>query len=105
MSGVQLVNVRKVYGDTVAVDNVSLRIRESEFVTLLGASGSGKTTCLRMVAGFVAPSAGQVIIGNEDVTRLPPHKRNTAMVFQHYALFPHLTVLDNIGFGLSVRRV
>jgi ABC-type Fe3+/spermidine/putrescine transport system ATPase subunit len=105
MSEVSLHQVRKVYGDAVAVDDVSLRIAQGEFVTLLGASGSGKTTCLRMVAGFVLPSAGRVEIGGRDVTTLPPYKRDTAMVFQHYALFPHLSVQDNIAFGLSVRKV
>jgi putative spermidine/putrescine transport system ATP-binding protein len=102
---VRLDRVRKVYGGVVAVDDVSLTIGNGEFVTLLGASGSGKTTCLRMVAGFVVPSSGRVLIGTEDVTRRPPHRRNTAMVFQQYALFPHLSVADNIGFGLKVRRL
>jgi len=105
MSEVALYQVRKIYGDAVAVDDVTLRIAQGEFVTLLGASGSGKTTCLRMVAGFVIPSSGRVEIGGTDVTRLPPYKRDTAMVFQHYALFPHLTVLDNVAFGLAVRKV
>ena len=105
MAQVALDGVRKVYGDSVAVDGVSLSIEQGEFVTLLGASGSGKTTCLRMVAGFVVPSAGRVLIGGRDVTQLPPHKRDTAMVFQQYALFPHLSVADNIAFGLKVRRI
>ena len=105
MSEVSLHAVRKVYGETVAVDDVSLHIAQGEFVTLLGASGSGKTTCLRMVAGFIFPTSGRVEIGRQDVTTLPPYKRDTAMVFQHYALFPHLSVLENVKFGLSVRNV
>jgi ABC-type Fe3+/spermidine/putrescine transport system ATPase subunit len=105
VSEVNMHAVRKVYGDTVAVDEVSLHIGQGEFVTLLGASGSGKSTCLRMVAGFIFPTSGRVEIGHRDVTTLPPYKRDTAMVFQHYALFPHLSVLDNVKFGLSVRKV
>ncbi|MDZ4789957.1 MAG: ABC transporter ATP-binding protein [Hyphomicrobiales bacterium] len=105
MSEVRLENVRKSYGTAVAVDGVSLTIGESEFVTLLGASGSGKTTCLRMVAGFVYPDEGRVCIADADVTRTPPQKRATAMVFQQYALFPHLNVAQNIAFGLRVRRM
>src|SRR4029079_12010458 len=72
---------------------------------LLGASGSGKTTCLRMVAGFTRPSAGQIFIADHDVTRLPARRRNAGMVFQSYALFPHLTVAQNVAFGLKVRRI
>jgi ABC-type Fe3+/spermidine/putrescine transport system ATPase subunit len=105
MSEVSLHSVSKQYGGAVAVDNVSLTIAHGEFVTLLGASGSGKTTCLRMVAGFIFPTSGRVTIGARDVTELAPQKRDTAMVFQQYALFPHLTVLENIAFGLSVRRI
>lgn len=105
MSEVRLENVRKRYGAALAVDDVSLTIGEGEFVTLLGASGSGKTTCLRMVAGFVYPDVGRVCIADTDVTRMPPHKRATAMVFQQYALFPHLNVAQNVAFGLTVRRL
>lgn len=105
MSEVRLVGVRKIYGSAVAVDDVSLDIAQGEFVTLLGASGSGKTTCLRMVAGFIYPTSGQVMIGGRDVTKLPPYKRDTAMVFQNYALFPHMTVLENVEFGLNVRKL
>jgi ABC-type Fe3+/spermidine/putrescine transport system ATPase subunit len=105
MSQVRLETVSKHYGGEIAVDRVSLTIGEAEFVTLLGASGSGKTTCLRMVAGFVAPTAGRVFIGDADVTGLPPQKRDTAMVFQQYALFPHLNVAQNVAFGLKVRRL
>jgi spermidine/putrescine ABC transporter ATP-binding subunit len=105
MSAVTLQDVRKAYGGYVAVDGVDLDVAPGEFLTLLGPSGCGKTTCLRMIAGFVAPSAGRILMGGRDVTRLPAHRRNTGMVFQSYALFPHQTVAGNIAFGLEVRRV
>ena len=103
MSGVTLTQIRKAYGDFVAVDNVDLQIREGELLALLGPSGCGKTTTLRMIAGFVTPTAGTVRFGERDVTALPVHKRNVGMVFQGYALFPHLTVAKNVEFGLRVR--
>ena len=103
MSGVTLTQIRKTYGDFTAVDNVDLEIREGELLALLGPSGCGKTTTLRMIAGFVAPTAGTVKFGERDVTALPVHKRNVGMVFQGYALFPHLTVAKNVEFGLRVR--
>jgi spermidine/putrescine ABC transporter ATP-binding subunit len=105
MAGVRLQNIEKRYGEFVAVRDVSLEIAPGEFVTFLGASGSGKTTCLRMIAGFIKPDRGQVVIGEEDVTQVPPHKRNTGMVFQQYALFPHMTVAQNVAFGLKIRRL
>jgi len=105
MAGVQLQNIGKRYGNFIAVHDVSLEIKPGEFVTFLGASGSGKTTCLRIIAGFVKPDAGKVLIDEEDVTPVPPHKRNTGMVFQQYALFPHMTVAQNVSFGLRVRRL
>jgi len=105
MSDVKLQDIRKSYGDYVAVDGVDLDIASGEFVTLLGPSGCGKTTCLRMVAGFVSPTTGRIMMGGRDVTKLPAHRRNTGMVFQSYALFPHQTVAGNIAFGLEVRRV
>ncbi|MGC3983761.1 MAG: ABC transporter ATP-binding protein [Pseudorhodoferax sp.] len=105
MATVQLAGVVKSYGAQRVVDDVSLTIADGEFVTLLGASGCGKTTCLRMVAGFVAPDAGRVAIGAQDVTGLAPHLRDTGMVFQQYALFPHLDVAANVAFGLRVRKV
>jgi putative spermidine/putrescine transport system ATP-binding protein len=104
MAEVELRRVVKSFSSFRAVDDVSLTIGEGEFVTLLGASGSGKTTCLRMVAGFVRPDEGQVLLGGADATQLPAHRRNAGMVFQQYALFPHLTVRENIGYGLRVRR-
>jgi ABC-type Fe3+/spermidine/putrescine transport system ATPase subunit len=101
---VRLVDVTKRFGSYVAVDNLSLTVQEGELVTLLGASGSGKTTCLRIVAGFIKPDLGRVYIGNADATELPAYRRNTGMVFQQYALFPHLTVAENIAYGLMARR-
>jgi ABC-type Fe3+/spermidine/putrescine transport system ATPase subunit len=97
--------VTKRYGDTLAVRGLDLDIREGEFLTLLGPSGCGKTTTLRMIAGFVLPSSGTVYLGDEDVTRLPPNKRDIGMVFQDYALFPHMTIGENIAFGLTERHV
>lgn len=105
MATVQLHDVVKRYDGAPVVDTVSLAVRDGEFLTLLGPSGCGKTTCLRMVAGFVQPDAGSVHIGGEDVTRVPAHRRNTGMVFQQYALFPHLTVAQNLAFGLRIRKL
>ena len=96
-------NLTKRYGAMAAVDNVSLDVEGSELVALLGPSGCGKTTLLRMIAGFIAASEGEIFIGGRDVTYLPPHKRDTGMVFQSYALFPHLTVFENVAFGLEMR--
>jgi spermidine/putrescine ABC transporter ATP-binding subunit len=104
MASVRLHGISKRYGKFAAVEDVGLDVREGEFVTFLGASGSGKTTCLRIIAGFVQPDEGTVFIGGDDVTRVPPYRRNTGMVFQQYALFPHLTVEQNVAFGLKVRR-
>lgn len=103
MSSVTLREVSKEYGALRALLPLDLEIREGEFLSLLGPSGCGKTTTLRIVAGFVEPTTGSVEIGGEDVTFRPPHKRNIGMVFQDYALFPHLTVAQNIGFGLRER--
>src|SRR3954465_8936041 len=94
----------KRYGDFYAVKDVSLQVADGEFVVLLGPSGCGKTTTLRMVAGFIEPTSGHVKLGGGDVTLLPPWKRNTGMVFQSYALFPHLTVAHNVAFGREMRR-
>jgi ABC-type Fe3+/spermidine/putrescine transport system ATPase subunit len=104
MSQVALVNVSKTYGANLVVDNLSLTVEDGEFVTLLGASGSGKTTCLRMLAGFQRPDRGKVMLGGTDSTALPPYRRSTGMVFQQYALFPHLTVAENVAYGLKARR-
>ncbi|MEV1332135.1 ABC transporter ATP-binding protein [Micromonospora costi] len=92
-------------GDTAAVDQVDITIAAGEFFTLLGPSGCGKTTTLRMVAGFYFPTSGRIRFGTEDVTHRPPNKRDTGMVFQNYALFPHMTVAQNVAYGLKIRRV
>jgi putative spermidine/putrescine transport system ATP-binding protein len=104
-SAVRLAGARKVYGDVVAVDEIDLDIRVDEFFTLLGPSGSGKTTCLRMIAGFERPDAGRVELGGRDVTNLPPNERDVNTVFQDYALFPHMSVGENVGYGLKVKKV
>jgi ABC-type Fe3+/spermidine/putrescine transport system ATPase subunit len=103
MSRVRLVNISKHYGATVAVEHVNLDVAEGEFVTLLGPSGCGKTTTLRMIAGLIEPTAGQVYFDEQNVTFMPPNARNIGFVFQSPALFPHMSVADNIGFGLSVK--
>ena len=102
---VELRGIRKAYGELVAVDTVDLVIERGEFVVLLGPSGSGKTTILSMIGGFVEPSAGAVYLEGSDITRLPPSRRPTVTVFQDYALFPHMSVESNVGFGLEMRRV
>ena len=105
MANVSLINLKKQFDKSVAVADFSLEIEDGELVTFLGPSGCGKTTTLRMIAGFVAPTQGKVLIGGEDVTQVPPYKRNTGMVFQRYALFPHMTVSENIAFGLEMHKV
>lgn len=105
MVAVRLEGISKAYGKVYAAREVDLSIQEGEFLTLLGASGSGKTTCLRIIGGFIEPTRGRVYFGDEDITRTPAHHRNTGMVFQQYALFPHLTVAQNVAFGLRVRRL
>jgi putative spermidine/putrescine transport system ATP-binding protein len=104
-SDVDVAGVRKTYGDVVAVDDVDLNVAAGEFFTLLGPSGSGKTTTLRMIAGFEQPDAGKITLGGEDITRRPPYARDVNTVFQDYALFPHMTVAENIGYGLKVKGV
>jgi putative spermidine/putrescine transport system ATP-binding protein len=101
----ELIDLTKVYGETVvAADRVSIDIQPGEFITLLGPSGSGKTTTLMMIAGFVIPTSGEILVNGEDIAFRPPHKRNVGMVFQNYALFPHMTVADNIAFPLRMRK-
>ena len=102
---VRLVGVRKTYGDVVAVDGVDLEIETGEFFTLLGPSGSGKTTTLRLIAGFERPDKGRIELRGVDVSGKPPYERDVNTVFQDYALFPHMTVADNVGYGLRVKRV
>jgi iron(III) transport system ATP-binding protein len=98
-------NISKFFDKTVAVNDLSLDVREGELFFLLGPSGCGKTTCLRMVAGFLTPDKGQLLFDERAITRVPPHKRNTGMVFQNYALWPHMTVRGNVEYGLRVRKV
>jgi len=102
---VRLDGVVKRFGDVVAVDGVDLDVREGEFFSMLGPSGSGKTTCLRMIAGFEEPTEGRIFLGGRDVSRLAPYDRDVNTVFQDYALFPHMTVEQNVAYGLMVRRV
>ena len=91
-------------GEVTAVDHISLEIEKGEFLTLLGPSGCGKTTTLRLIAGFEMPSSGRILLDEKDITNLPPNKRDMAMVFQSYALFPHMTVFNNIAYGLRIRK-
>src|SRR5436305_12994262 len=106
MAEILIERISKAYsgGKTPAVDDVSLTIRDREFMVLLGPSGCGKTTLLRMLAGLEYPDAGRIMIGERDVTDLPPRKRGIAMVFQSYAVFPHLTVFENVAFGLRMQK-
>ncbi|MEK7204734.1 MAG: ABC transporter ATP-binding protein, partial [candidate division NC10 bacterium] len=110
-NAVRVDRLRKVFegrgggGPVVAVDGVSLEVKDGSLVTLLGPSGCGKTTVLRMIAGFETPTAGDVFVGDERITDIPPNKRRISMVFQTYGLFPHMTVFNNVGYGLRIRRV
>ncbi len=104
-AALRLQGIRKSYGPVVAVDGVDLEVEEGEFFTLLGPSGSGKTTLLRLIAGFERADAGHIELGGRDVTGVPPNLRETNTVFQDYALFPHMTVAENIGYGLRVKGV
>ena len=102
---VRLVDVVKKFGDFLAVDHINLEVRDGEFFSLLGPSGCGKTTTLRMIGGFEQPTSGLIELQGKDVTWLPPYKRNVNTVFQNYALFPHLTIFENVAFGLRRRKV
>ncbi len=104
-SQLELINVSKLFGEVRAVDNVSLSIEHGEFLTLLGPSGSGKTTSLNMIAGFEIPDRGEILLENDDITTVAPNNRGIGMVFQNYALFPHMTVSDNISFPLKMRKI
>jgi len=105
LSAVRLVALRKSYGRVIAADGIDLEIADGEFFTLLGPSGSGKTTLLRVIAGFERPDSGTVELGGADVTRAPPYARDVNTVFQDYALFPHMTVLENVEYGLKIRKL
>jgi spermidine/putrescine ABC transporter ATP-binding subunit len=105
MPGLRLVNIVKKYGKLAAVDDLSLEVKEGELLTLLGPSGCGKTTVLRSISGFVAVDNGDVFIGNRRVTDVPPEKRGIGLVFQNYALWPHMTVFQNLAFGLELKKM
>ena len=102
---VRVAGLRKRYGDVTALDGVDLEIRRGEFFTMLCPSGSGKTTTLRVIAGFEQPDEGSVELGGRDVSKLPPYARDVNTVFQDYALFPHMTVQENVEYGLRVKKV
>ena len=110
-SGVSLRDITKIFpapeghGETTAVNHINLEIADGQLVTLLGPSGCGKTTTLRMISGFEYPTAGQIFIGGKDVANVPPNKRGISMVFQSYALFPHLSIWENVAYGLKVQRL
>lgn len=104
-SAIQFKNVSRHFGDVKAVNDVSLDIKNGEFFSMLGPSGSGKTTCLRMIAGFDRPTTGQIFLYGQDVSHLPPYERSVNTVFQDYALFPHMTIEENVGYGLMIKGV
>ena len=105
MVEIRLENLRKTFGEIVATDEVNMVLPEGELSTLLGPSGCGKTTLLRIIAGFYVPDRGKVFFDDQDVTATPPHQRNTGMCFQNYALWPHMSVADNVAYGLKLKRV
>ncbi len=104
-SAIQFRNVSRHFGDVKAVNDVSLEIKNGEFFSMLGPSGSGKTTCLRMIAGFDRPTSGQIFLYGQDVSHLPPYERSVNTVFQDYALFPHMTIEENVGYGLMIKGI
>src|SRR6187397_1073056 len=104
-AAIEFRGVSRAYGEVRAVDDVSFAVEAGEFFAMLGPSGSGKTTCLRLVAGFDTPNRGQVLLDGADVSAVPPYDRNVNTVFQDYALFPHMTVLENVAYGPRVRGV
>ena len=105
MGKLNLKNITKKYGDTIVVNNINLSIEEGEFVSFLGPSGCGKSTTLRMISGFIEPTSGEILMNESNITHLPPNKRDTSLVFQNYALFPHMTIGENVGYGLKMRKV
>ncbi|CAM5189270.1 Spermidine/putrescine import ATP-binding protein PotA [Castellaniella defragrans] len=105
MSAIQIRNISRRFGDYLALAHVDLEVREGEFFSLLGPSGCGKTTLLNIIAGFLDPNSGELKVGGEDITAMPPYLRNIGMVFQNYALFPHMSVAENIAYGLKIRKL
>ena len=102
---IAVTDLTKTYGDIFALNSVSINVKAGEFLTLLGPSGSGKTTLLMAIAGFNRPDSGRICFGDDDVTVFPPHKRGVGMVFQSYALFPHMSVFENVAFPLKLRKI
>ena len=105
MVEVTIENLNIMYGDFHAVKDVNLKIKDSEIVTLLGPSGCGKTSILRSIAGFVEPSSGHILIDDEDITHQPPQERDMGMIFQNYALWPHMSTMANVTYGLKIRKM
>ncbi len=104
MSSVEFKGVSKAFGRTIAVEETDLVVQQGEFFSMLGPSGCGKSTTLRMLAGFLTPTRGRILVNGRDITNLPPEARGIGIVFQNYAIFPHMNVYDNIAFGLVERR-
>ena len=102
---IRIENIGKKYGASRVVEGVSLEVNDAEFVVLLGSSGSAKSTILRMVAGLIMPDEGRILLNDSDITRLPPQNRGFGFVFQNYSIFPYMTVAENIGFGLKIRKI
>ncbi len=105
MALLELKNITAGYGKNIILRDFSLEVERGQFVSLLGSSGCGKTTTLRLIAGFSEPQTGNIVFNGRDITHVPLHKRNFGFVFQSYALFPHMTVFDNVAFGLKMRRL
>ncbi len=105
MATLGIKNLTKRFGDFTAVDNLNLSIAQSEMIAILGGSGCGKTTTLRMIAGFTDPDEGSILVDGKDMKNIPPYKRNIGIFFQNYALFPHMTVFENVAFGLKLQKL
>ena len=105
MATLELQHLTKKFGDFTAVDDMNLSVAEGEMIALLGGSGCGKTTTLRMIAGFTEPFSGAILVDGKDVRKIPPYRRNVGIFFQNYALFPHMTVYENVAFGLKLQKL